>query len=132
MIDSYQEKLLDYYRYPRHKGRLADATHSSGHYHPSCGDQVSFGLAVSNGKINKIMFDGAGCVISMATASMLAEFLYQKDFSALIALSPDLIKQLIGIEVGPVRFKCALLSLYALQKLLTIPCSTEGNQCSIE
>lgn len=112
----YKQEILDHYRFPRHKGRLVQPDFSSGQHNPSCGDQVSFEVKLSNGCIIEIAFDGVGCVISQATASMVAQLVKDKPISFIIALTSEDILTLIGMELGPTRLKCALISLYALQQ----------------
>ncbi len=112
----YKEELLDHYRFPRHKGRLVHFDFSSGQHNPSCGDQVCFEVKLSNGMIVQIAFDGTGCVISQATASMVAELVKDKSIHFVIALTSHDIFTLIGMELGPTRAKCALISLHALQE----------------
>ncbi len=112
----YKEELLDHYRFPRHKGKLANPDFTSGQHNPSCGDQVSFEAKITNGIITEVAFEGAGCVISQATASMLAELVKDKPIQFVLDLTPSHITALIGMDLGPTRLKCALLSLYALQE----------------
>ncbi len=112
----YKEELLDHYRFPRHKGKLIHPDFTSGQHNPSCGDQVSFEAKLSNGMIIEIAFDGVGCVISQATASMIAQLVKDKSIHYVIGLTPADILALIGMDLGPTRLKCALLSLYALQE----------------
>ena len=112
----YKQELLDHYRFPRHKGRLVQPDFISGQHNPSCGDQVCFEAKMSNGCIVEIAFDGVGCVISQATASMVAELVKDKPITFIIALTSEDIIALIGMDLGPTRLKCALLSLYALQQ----------------
>jgi len=112
----YKQEILDHYRFPRHKGRLVQPDFSSGQHNPSCGDQVSFEAKLSNGHIVEIAFDGVGCVISQATASMVAQLVKDKPISFIIALTSEDILTLIGMDLGPTRLKCALISLYALQQ----------------
>ena len=111
----YKEELLDHYRFPRHKGKLMHPDFTSGQHNPSCGDQVSFEAKLSNGLIIEVGFDGAGCVISQATSSMLAELVMNKSIQYVASLTSADILSLIGMDLGPTRLKCALLSLYALQ-----------------
>jgi nitrogen fixation protein NifU and related proteins len=113
----YKEELLDHYRFPRHKGKLIAPDFSSGQQNPSCGDQVCFEVKLADGCIAAIAFDGVGCVISQATASMVAELVKDKPILFVVALTAQDIQLLIGMsDLGPTRLKCALLSLYALQQ----------------
>ena len=112
----YQEELMDHYHHPRHRGVLAICNIDSGQYNPSCGDAVTMQANVQNGAITSIAFDGKGCVISQATASILAEFALHKSLENIQALSVDDLMHLIKIPLGPTRLKCALLSLHALKE----------------
>jgi nitrogen fixation protein NifU and related proteins len=116
IMELYQDTLLDHYRFPRHKGKLVQPDFTSGQHNPSCGDQVSFEAKLANGLISEIAFDGVGCVISQATSSMLAELVKDKSIGYVIGLKTADILNLISIDLGPTRLKCALLSLYALQE----------------
>lgn len=115
-MELYKEELLDHYRFPRNKGRLIQAHFESEHYNPSCGDKVSFQGKCANGYLFEIAFDGAGCVISLAAASLLSQEAKNKSILYINSLTAADIFKLIGMELGPTRAKCALLSLYALQQ----------------
>ena len=115
-MELYKQELLDHYRFPRHKGKLINPDFSSGQHNPSCGDRVCFEAKLANGLIVEIAFDGVGCVISLASASMLAELVKDKPINFLQNLSSADILILIGMDLGPTRLKCALLSLIALQE----------------
>ena len=115
-MDWYKEELLDHYRAPRHKGRLVNPHFTSDIHNPSCGDYILFEARVANGTIVEIGFEGAGCVISQAAASMISVMVKDKPFLFVIELSSDDVRALVGIDLGPTRLKCALLSLYALQQ----------------
>ncbi len=69
----YREIILDHYRHPRHRGELADADTASHGHNPLCGDEVDVTLRVRDGSLEAVAFDGQGCSISMASASMMAE-----------------------------------------------------------
>lgn len=112
----YKKELLDHYRFPRHKGRLVQPDFVSAQHNPSCGDHVYFEAKLSNGALIEIAFDGVGCVISQATASMVAELVKDKSIEYVVALTSADILTIIGIELGLTRLKCALLPLYALQE----------------
>lgn len=116
----YKEELLDHFRFPRHKGILQDPDVSSAQYNPSCGDEISFQMKLKDGLITSIAFQGSGCVISQATASMLAQAMYQQPIESALRFNTTDLQVLIGIELGPTRLKCALLSLTALQDALRL------------
>ncbi len=63
-----------------------------------------------------VVFDGAGCVISQASASLLAEAVVNKKISEIIACDHHMVQELLGVDLGPVRMRCAVLALEALQK----------------
>lgn len=112
----YQAQLLDHYRNPRNKGLLPDANFATDEFNPSCGDRVMLSGLVTDRIIKKLGFEGKGCVISQATASLLTEYALGKSVSDLMALNADAMQKMIGVTLGPVRLKCALLPLEALQK----------------
>lgn len=111
----YQAHLLDHYKNPRHKGVLSHADFSSGQYNPSCADSVSFQGVIYKGILTAVAFQGSGCVISQAAASILAEYALNKSVTDVIALDKNQFMTMLGIELGPNRIKCALLPLFALQ-----------------
>ncbi len=116
MDDFYKENILDHYRHPRHAGTLANATHSHEEHNPLCGDIVRIDLHVNRDNvIDKVAFSGKGCAISQASASMLAEWLEGKTLDEARQFSKEDILDMLGIEIGPVRLKCALLSLKVLK-----------------
>lgn len=114
-MNLYQEILLDHFKHPRHKGVLANADFSSGQHNPSCGDMVSMQGIVRDGHLAEVAFDGKGCVISMATASLLCEAALGQKLETITAYDVDFVLNLIGMQLGPNRLQCALLPLQALQ-----------------
>ncbi|MGE0010546.1 MAG: iron-sulfur cluster assembly scaffold protein [Candidatus Babeliales bacterium] len=112
----YQAQLLDHYRNPRNKGLVSDPDFLTDELNPSCGDRVTLSGKIADGKIVQLGFEGSGCVISQAAASLLYEYALNKSCADLLALNADAMQKLIGVELGPVRLKCALLPLEALQK----------------
>jgi len=115
MDDLYRENILDHYRYPRNKGHLDNPDI---HYHdvnPFCGDEITLELKVEDDRIVDVAFEGKGCAISMASASMLTEEIEGMTLDEVKALDKDFIVEMLGIQIGPVRLKCALLSLKVLK-----------------
>ncbi len=112
----YQAHLLEQYRNPKNKGLLSHADFSTDLLNPSCGDTVAVSARIQESIIVEIGFEGAGCVISQATASMLYQEAKGKTVDELLAYGATDIQKLIGITLGPVRLKCALLPLEALHK----------------
>ncbi len=136
--DLYQEIVLDHYRSPRNKARLDHVPESMIHENPSCGDSIKLEVTVgSDGKLQGVRFDGRGCAISTASASLMTEKIMGLPVSEARALADSFIKSLRGDgplealdEMGdlaafkgvsqfPVRVKCATLAWHAL--LLSLP-----------
>jgi nitrogen fixation protein NifU and related proteins len=113
--DLYQQNILDHFKYPRHHGKLADATVVQEEHNPLCGDRLTLYLKVADGTIRDVSFEGRGCAISQAAASMLAEELVGKTTAEAKNIGKEQILDLLGIPIGPVRLKCALLSLKTLK-----------------
>jgi nitrogen fixation NifU-like protein len=116
MDDLYKQNILDHYRHPRNAGTLEKPTHSHEEFNPLCGDVIQIDLHVDENKvIDQIAFTGNGCAISQASASMLTEMLEGKTLDEAKKVDKETILDMLGIEIGPVRLKCALLSLKALK-----------------
>lgn len=116
MDDFYKANILDHYRNPRNAGTLENPTHSHEEDNPLCGDVVRIDLHVNDDNvIDQVAFKGRGCAISQASASMLTEILQGKTLDEAKKINKDDILDMLGIEIGPVRLKCALLSLKVLK-----------------
>ncbi|MBN1991125.1 MAG: SUF system NifU family Fe-S cluster assembly protein [Anaerolineae bacterium] len=116
MDDFYRENILDHYRHPRHAGTLENPTHSHQEDNPLCGDVIRIDLHVDeNNVIDQVAFQGKGCAISQASASMLTEMIQGKTLEEAKQIGKEDILEALGIEIGPVRMKCALLSLKVLK-----------------
>jgi len=112
----YQEELMDHYKYPRNKKKIEAADFTAGEHNPSCGDKIYIEGKISGNTVTDIGFDGAGCVISQASASMLTEHCMNKTIDEILLLSKDDMIKLIGFELGPTRLRCAMLALHVLQQ----------------
>lgn len=110
-----REIIIDYYRYPRNKGRLDNPTVSHQEKNPTCGDVVRIDLLIEDDYVKDVRFDGYGCSISQASASMLTEMVEGKSLAEVRQISKDDILDCLGINLGPARLKCALLGLKALK-----------------
>ena len=108
-MNIYQEELLDHYENPSNYGTLPNPDISHEEDNPLCGDRIRIDLGVEDGIIKKVRFSGHGCTISLAAASMLTEEIAGKSLAEVKQLSRDDILEMIGIPLGPVRVKCALL-----------------------
>ncbi|HAJ05361.1 MAG TPA: SUF system NifU family Fe-S cluster assembly protein [Chloroflexi bacterium] len=116
MDDMYREVILDHYKNPRHNGELDPADISYQDDNPLCGDMIRIDLRVDkDNKIIECAFSGHGCAISQASASMLMEDIKGKTLDDIKDYTRDDILEMLGIELGPVRLKCAMLSLKVLK-----------------
>lgn len=114
--DIYREIILDHYRNPRNKGKIDNPDVVIHDSNPLCGDQIDIYLKVVEGQIKDIKFDGKGCAISQASASMLTEMVMDKPLTKAKDISKDEVLENIGLtNLGPARIKCALLSLKVLK-----------------
>lgn len=112
----YHETLRDHYLSPRNRGTLTDCNIQSGVQNPSCGDSVNIQGYVDQEQIlRKIVFEGNGCIISQAAASLITEYVKNKSLQEIQAITTDEIRALVGIELGPTRLRCAFLTLEAIQ-----------------
>ncbi len=115
MDDLYRENVLDHYHNPRNKGRLEQPDISYRDSNPLCGDVVRIDISVEEGRVKDVRFDGEGCAISLASASMLTEAIQGKSLEELKEFGKEEMLDLVSIPLGPVRIKCALLPLKALK-----------------
>jgi nitrogen fixation NifU-like protein len=111
----YREAIIDHYKHPRYKGHLENPDIHYHDHNPFCGDDITVELKIENGVVVAAAFDGRGCAISQATASMLMEEVIGKSLDDLKQLNKEYILELLGIDIGPVRLKCALLPLKVLK-----------------
>jgi len=117
-MNIYKDVILDHYKNPRHYGRLSRSTHSVKGSNPFCGDKITFDILIKDNLIKDIKFSGSGCAISIASASMLSDYLYGKSKDSLKKLDKNFIIKTLGVDLGPTRLKCALLPLETAQKII--------------
>ncbi|HRN51539.1 MAG TPA: iron-sulfur cluster assembly scaffold protein [Anaerolineales bacterium] len=116
MDDLYRELIIDRYQNPRFSGTLDPHTHSYEDDNPVCGDHIRIDLRVDDKDIvTEAKFTGEGCSISQASADLLMEKITGMPVADVRTLAKQDILDLLGIELGPVRLKCALLSLKVLK-----------------
>jgi len=134
--DIYQDVILDHYRKPRNFAMLEQASHHAKGHNPLCGDRIDVYLNIEDGVVQDVAFQGAGCAISTASASLMTEAIKGKDLATVQALfetfhrmvtqpetedeTVDLgkLEALSGVRKLPVRIKCATLSWHTLQAAL--------------
>lgn len=115
MEDMYRDQIIDHYQNPRNYGTLEHPDISYEEDNPVCGDHIRIDLKVTDGKVVDARFDGHGCSISQASASMLTESIIGKSLDEVRQIGKEQILEMLGIPLGPVRLKCALLSLKVLK-----------------
>jgi nitrogen fixation NifU-like protein len=116
MDDLYREVIIEHYKNPSYRGRLNPYDISFEDSNPLCGDHIVIDLKIDeNNKIINARFDGHGCAISQASADLLLESIIGKSVDEVKSLNKQSILDLLGIDLGPVRLKCALLSLKVLK-----------------
>lgn len=116
MENLYREHILDHYGHPRNQGTLEDADISCEWDNPVCGDVVRLDIRLNDGRVSEARFSGQGCVISMASASMLTEEILGRTVEELKALQDKDVFRMLGVTLGPVRARCGLLPLRVLQE----------------
>jgi nitrogen fixation protein NifU and related proteins len=118
----YTEIIQDAYRRPRHRGELAEATHSFEDENPLCGDVLRVQLRVEDGCIVEAKFEARGCAISQAAAELTLERVESQPISVVANLSKDDILEELGLpSISPARLKCALLCLHVLRGAVCRP-----------
>lgn len=116
MDDLYREVIIEHYKNPSHRGKLEPHDISFADNNPLCGDHIQIDLRVGDdGLVTDARFDGHGCAISQASADLLVEFIIGKPLDDVKKLNKESVLELLGIDLGPVRLKCALLSLKVLK-----------------
>lgn len=136
--DLYQQVVVEHKRAPRHFGTLAAPTHEARGRNPQCGDDVRVQLRMDGGAVRDVAFDGQGCAICIASASMMTEAVLGRDEQAVRDLqqrfravltgqaepeeaSLGKLVSLAGVRGYPSRIKCALLGWHALMHALAQP-----------
>lgn len=126
----YREHILDLYRNPANFGTLENAEISFKDANPICGDEIAIQIKLDQNKgIKDIRFNGHGCAISQAAASLLTEEVKGKDVSFALSFQRSQMLELLGIELSPVRVKCGLLALKVLKMGI---CLHHGKQFDVK
>jgi len=112
MDDLYREQIIEHYKHPRNWGTLEPCDLEFEDSNPLCGDELKVQMRLDDaGRVSAVRFQGHGCAISQAAASMLSEELVGKTVDELLELRRDDVLDLLGIDISATRMKCALLSL---------------------
>lgn len=113
----YREHLLDHYKNPHNLGRIQGAEHFHD-VNPLCGDEIEMFVVFASGTIKKVMFDGKGCALSQATASILTDEIQGKSFDFVRTLDKEKIQEIVGVKVAPMRVKCMMLPVKVLKTIV--------------
>ena len=114
----YREVILDHYKNPRGHGVVQPADVEAEGMNPLCGDEVSISIAFDGDTIEDVRFEGRGCAISQAATSMLMDMVKGRTAQEVAEMDRDELLSEVGIPLGPVRLKCALLGLSVLRLAL--------------
>jgi len=116
MDDLYREIIIEHYKNPAHKGVLEPNDITFEDENPLCGDHIRIDLRVNADQvITEAAFSGHGCAISQASADLLLESIIGKSIEDVKKMPKEELLELLGIELGPVRLKCALLPLKVIK-----------------
>ena len=111
----YKENILDHYKHPHNKGEIENADIKFKENNPVCGDTITITLKLNGQNVEDIKFFGTGCAISQSSMSMLTDEIKGKTLEEVKKISRDDVVNMLGIEIGPVRTKCAVLGLVAVK-----------------
>ncbi|NHN46356.1 SUF system NifU family Fe-S cluster assembly protein [Halostella sp. JP-L12] len=110
--DMYRQQILDHYKNPRNYGEIEDATFTHVGENPMCGDEIRMDVKLDEDDetIEAVAFQGDGCAISQASASMLSSELRGKTLDELEEMDRDDVTDMLGVDISPMRVKCAVLA----------------------
>ena len=115
-MNIYREHILDHYQNPRNYGRLSSPSATADESNPVCGDQVHVEVGIRNGVVDEMRFEGGGCAISMAAASILSELIRGKTaVDPALPTDAEMLAE-IAVPLSPTRTKCGLLALSGARK----------------
>ncbi len=111
----YRDYILDHYKNPRNAGELPGATNTYKSDNPLCGDEITMALLIEDDLVKDVRFNGKGCAISQASASILTEEIKGKTLDEVRTIDQQHVLENLGIPISPARVKCALLGLKTLK-----------------
>jgi len=120
MTDIYKENILEHNKNPKNFGSLKKPSHSGAFNNPLCGDSIIVDILVKSKKIIDIKFRGSGCAISIASSSMLYDFLKGKDLRVFKKIDKQFMENLINVKISQGRIKCLMLPVNTLNNILNI------------
>lgn len=114
----YRENILDHYKNPHNRGVLSSFNYAHQEVNPLCGDQLTVYLQVEHNRIAAASFEGSGCAISQAAASLFTDLIKNKRLAEIQHYGPWTIFDLLGVRISYTRSKCALLCLKTVQTMV--------------
>ncbi|HUC38648.1 MAG TPA: SUF system NifU family Fe-S cluster assembly protein [Candidatus Acidoferrum sp.] len=113
-MDIYVEEIISHYEHPHNKGKMEGSDADFHEDNPLCGDTLTIHIKVKSGKISDISFEGSGCAVSQAAASMLTDHVKGMQLDEVKKIGYDGVKEMLGIDPGPARMSCATLAIKTL------------------
>jgi len=115
----YRQLIIDLYQSPHNFGKIEKPDYQALVFNPFCGDSIKMQIKIDDKrKIKEIKFLGKGCAISIASASLLTDYLKGKSLEEINKLTKEKVLALLGINLSPLRLKCALLPFEALKRMM--------------
>ena len=113
MSNIYSEMILEYYKHPKNRKKLDHPDIQNHSHNPLCGDKCDIFIKLDENKsvLEQVTFDGEGCAISIASASMTTQLMKGKTLKEALELDKEELLEMLGIQLSPNRLKCALLGL---------------------
>ena len=118
MPQIYSSLIKSRYHHPLNAGKLSNPTHTAEHLNPLCGDEIKVYLNIKDGKIKDISYEARGCMISIAAASVLSEYIKGKSLAEIKKITKKEMDRLLGVTISRAREACSTLGLIAIQKTL--------------
>lgn len=116
MEDLYRAYILEHQRTPHNKGDMAQPDRFAAYANPLCGDRLQMSVRLDGDTVADVRFNGQGCAISQAAASMLTDEMLGKTLTELAAITKEDMFEMLGIPLSPARQKCGLLAWEVLRK----------------
>ena len=117
MSQQYSETIKHHYHHPLNTGKLSNYTHSAEQLNPLCGDETNVYLKIVNSKIKNCTHESRGCMISIAAASVLSEFVKGKTLQEAKKITKENIDKLLGVKISKSRESCKTLVLNTVKKI---------------
>lgn len=117
-MNVYMDNIIDLYKNPLNQGELSNPSVTYRAHNPLCGDDITVDLKIENEVVQDVKQRGVGCAISQASVSMVTEEIKNMSLADVMKLKKEDVVEMLGVELGPVRLKCALLGLEAVHEAL--------------